>query len=696
MNKSYRIKTELGTNVNKHIKLKLDNNVSSFDILSLNISQRNSYQAFNGDFGVVVGRVIANGGVGIPNAKVSIFIPLDEQDEQNDNIRAIYPYKTPRDKNIDGKRYNLLPRVARRQPDGTFKPRQPFGSFPTKEEFLVNDDLMYVYKKYYKYTTVTNKSGDYMLYGVPVGVQTVHMSVDITDIGQFSMTPQTMVTALGYSPNLFNNNGNTIKPSNDLDDLPNIDTQEISVDVIPFYGDEENFNIGITRQDFRIRAELATSVTIFGSAMTMGSKAVWGDPSFDNQGIKERFARINPGGQIDDKISINEFREGNINTNILYVPNTKTDAEVDDGSYYNSPNDLLLLSPDEYFEFKRNGSFVYIIPCNRKKIITNEVGNLIEVSADNPDGIFTEFVGCFLTQFEDLRTEIQSVYDSDNDYYFDTGFFGGGGVRPTVFRPKIKIPQSVDAFESDVESIATKNWIKKVKRFRGNEFYSIAQFHFISSSQEGNSKYNELRDDPNNNVGLIVAENSDDFFYFFKQTNGETFGRFGLQWLNMNLTYVQNIYAIRGEGEEEESAYESIINEQRTDNFLTDNDDELGGGLRNSALLLRGDINLTDFINIPLADLIKLNSTNDKAVKSDDLNLEGGITQSTFPSGNQRIPVSVSNTIVQFNIDDTNYKTNLIPPVQLNDGKTYDGEAYFYKGKGGADCIRLLFDLEIL
>ena len=52
------------------------------------------------------------------------------------------------------------------------------------------------------------------------------MSVDITDIGKYSMTPASMVQ-LGYPANLFTQTCNKIKPSNDLTDLPNIETQEI-------------------------------------------------------------------------------------------------------------------------------------------------------------------------------------------------------------------------------------------------------------------------------------------------------------------------------------------------------------------------------------------------------------------------------------------------------------------------------------
>src|SRR6056297_1016905 len=161
MNKSYRIKTKVNPNKTSNIKVKLEQEVDQFEILSLKIDQENEYNDFNCNHGVLVGRVIANGGVGIPNAKVSVFIPLSDEDANNPEIVAAYPYKNPRDKNQDGKRYNLLPRVATQNPEtGLFKPPQPFGSFPIKEEFITNPTLLEVYEKYYKYSTVTNQSGD--------------------------------------------------------------------------------------------------------------------------------------------------------------------------------------------------------------------------------------------------------------------------------------------------------------------------------------------------------------------------------------------------------------------------------------------------------------------------------------------------------------------------------------------------------
>ena len=113
MNKSQRIYLSTGDtsneNQDKYIKVKLEQDIDTLEFMSLRLGTADVYQNFNADYGVLVGRVLANGGIGIPNAKISIFIPIDDDDAQNPEIYSFYPYTTPRDKNNDGKRYNLLP-----------------------------------------------------------------------------------------------------------------------------------------------------------------------------------------------------------------------------------------------------------------------------------------------------------------------------------------------------------------------------------------------------------------------------------------------------------------------------------------------------------------------------------------------------------------------------------------------------------
>ena len=107
MGQSYRIRTQLG--INKTINVQLDQEFEQLEILSLKIQQEDVYNRNCADYGVLVGRITANNGFGLPNARVSIFIPIDSVDESNPIISSIYPYKSPSDKNEDGYRYNLLP-----------------------------------------------------------------------------------------------------------------------------------------------------------------------------------------------------------------------------------------------------------------------------------------------------------------------------------------------------------------------------------------------------------------------------------------------------------------------------------------------------------------------------------------------------------------------------------------------------------
>ena len=91
MPKSYRIRTEVG--VDKYINVDLEQDFESLEILSLKILSDDVYTRFCSDYGVIVGRVIVNGGFGIPNAKLSLFIPLSEDDELNPIITELYPYQ---------------------------------------------------------------------------------------------------------------------------------------------------------------------------------------------------------------------------------------------------------------------------------------------------------------------------------------------------------------------------------------------------------------------------------------------------------------------------------------------------------------------------------------------------------------------------------------------------------------------------
>lgn len=259
MGQSYRIRTEIG--VNKTINVQLDQDFEFLEILSLAIQQTDIYIRACADYGVIVGRVTANNGFGIPNARVSVFIPIEQVDESNPIISSIYPYKSPNDINEDGYRYNLLPY------ESSHSGHRATGTLPTRTDALTGSTAVELYDKYYKFTSKTNESGDYMIMGVPVGTHQLVMDVDLSDIGEFSLTPQDLIR-MGRATEA-QVAGNRFRTSSDLNSLPQIVNLTKTLEVAPLWGDQNICQIAINRVDFDLREE--ASIDIQPTAVFMGS-----------------------------------------------------------------------------------------------------------------------------------------------------------------------------------------------------------------------------------------------------------------------------------------------------------------------------------------------------------------------------------------------------------------------------------------
>jgi hypothetical protein len=259
MSKSYRVRTQVG--VDKSVTVNLDQDFDFLEILSLKLSQSEIYVRQCSDYGVIAGRVSVNDGYGIPNAKLSLFVPITAADELNPTISEIYPYKTITDINEDGYRYNLLP----------YKPSFPghsaTGSFPDLEDVLTNPTAIELYDKYYKFTVTTNDSGDFMMFGVPVGSYTILMNLDLSDMGPFSQSPQDLIR-IGLATDS-QVNGTKFQTSENLTTLPQIIFLNKTVEILPLWGEPEICQPSITRTDFDLTAE--AGITIKPTAIFMGS-----------------------------------------------------------------------------------------------------------------------------------------------------------------------------------------------------------------------------------------------------------------------------------------------------------------------------------------------------------------------------------------------------------------------------------------
>jgi hypothetical protein len=259
MSSSYRIRTELG--IDKVIQVKLEQNFDTLELLSLSINPNDTYIRACADYGVIVGRVFCNNGFGLPNAKISIFIALDEADINDTVISTLYPYRTINDVNEDGYKYNLLPYTP------SYTGHIPVGTFPDRNDALTNKSVIQVYDKYFKFVVTTNGSGDFMILGVPPGQHTLFMQVDLSDIGEFSFTPADLIRIGRATESQVN--GAQFKFSENYSELPQIVTISKTVQVAPFYGEQETCDYYIARTDFDLTAE--AQVTISPTAVFMGS-----------------------------------------------------------------------------------------------------------------------------------------------------------------------------------------------------------------------------------------------------------------------------------------------------------------------------------------------------------------------------------------------------------------------------------------
>lgn len=348
-NRVYRIRTKIGNEAPNVVHVPLNQTYDTFEILSLSIGQTNTYKTYKSDYGIIIGRVIANGGFGIENAKVSVFIEVGDDIELKD--RLLYNFTSVNDSDNQGIRYNLLPDYI---DDDCY---QNVGTFPNKRLVLDNQDVIEMFDKYWKYTTTTNHAGDYMIFGIPVGSQTVHTDIDLSDCGVLSQRPRDMM-AKGYNETMFES-PNKFKSSTDLNSLVQIVSQDKGVYVYPYWGDESDGNeeYGITRCDINVDYKFESYAVFMGSIITdKGNNAIGKNcHACDNNGKMEEL--ISGEGKIEmiRKTIDNKVEEFPIMGNRLI-----------DG----------------------DGVWCYQIPMNLDYITTDEFGNLIPT--DNPDkGIAT-------------------------------------------------------------------------------------------------------------------------------------------------------------------------------------------------------------------------------------------------------------------------------------------------------------------
>ena len=445
MNRSYRIHTDILNDKVLNVNMKQD--FEFLEVLSLKLAQKDAYKIHSSNYGVIVGRVLANDAFGIPNAKVSVFIEKDGTDSTD--IENLYPYREVTSKDKNSRRYNLLPDYS---DDECYR---IVGTFPNKRLLLDDDNYLEIYDKYWKFSTVTNNAGDYMIFGVPVGSQTIHIDVDLSDIGILSQKPRDFLYK-GYNINEFDN-ANQFKSSTNLDSLKQIISQNKSTYVYPFWGDSDNGIAAITRCDIDVDYKFEPTCIFMGSivsdneANAIGHKCA---PEVDN-GMNNQL--------IAGEGTIEMIRK-------------TIDGLVEE---YPIQGNRLIDS---------DGVWCYQIPMNLDYIGTDEYGNIIPT--DNPNrGIPTRTQVRFRFSKTDTGEEGHSRHTAKYLVPMNPLFYEGDGKPNGNEKERFVIPKS-DVSGQDYERMYEFGSNTPISCFRDlywNNVYSVK--NYIPKTQVAHRAY---------------------------------------------------------------------------------------------------------------------------------------------------------------------------------------------------------------
>lgn len=477
-NISYRVRTEV--NKDKFVSVNLTEKFDELNILSLKIDTANTYKLHTSKYGCLVGRVLANGGVGIPNAKVSVFISAGTDALTDPVLAYLYPYSNVRDTNKEGLRYNLLPTSV------NDKCHQDIGSFPNKRMVLDDNNVIEIYDKYYKFTTTTNAAGDYMIFGLPTGNNIIHSELDLSDIGILSQKPRDLYYK-GYNETQFENSSQFKKDTN-LDSLTQVISQDDSVYVYPFWGDDEvdaegaESQIKITRNDINISYKFEPTCIFIGSIVA----------DEKSQGFSKKCVPTTRMGKMD-----------RLTTGKGTIEMIRKTPLGDIESFSVQGNDLI----------DGNGTWCYQIPMNLDYVKTDEFGNL--VAAENETvGIPTRASVRFRVSLADYESDaanahlVKMLVPNNPDNITTTIKFpvidGEGNVKLDENNLPLMVDKAVNGYIPDyVFGSETRN--DSFRDLLWNNVYTVKQY--IPRLQKVRTSLSTRRIDRNKNFSGIKAVN---------------------------------------------------------------------------------------------------------------------------------------------------------------------------------------------
>ncbi len=353
---------------------------------------------------------------------------------------------------------------------------------------------------------------------------------------------------------------------------------------------------------------------------------------------------------------------------------------------------MKVLDESQYTIHKKDGEFVFIINCNRRKIIKNEAGDDVVVGDGYSGGIYTEFKGFITLEI------IEDDLSTPNKKYKHV--IGSNNYSVTIFRTKIKIPQHAarnQGFQS--RTAYHKDWSNIHHTFESGKIYSIARFHGLvantSGSQTGTAdegyedsdSKNSLQQDPYWNVGIISSDSDEGNDEYEFPSNGNRSSSssvtlFGNNWLNFSI-HLPNIGYVHTPnfGYMRTNSWFQRYNGGFDDRWTQNNDYLIGETETNSKWYMRSDLQWTDIIEVPESDIKIFNNYNKKGFDSDDEYFDANEFTGDYRNGN---------TSPTWGGDPCPMNGGGVNGNQISSSNSKDPKFYFYKGHDTADSIKFV------
>jgi len=225
------------------LNVKLNRSIDTLDTLNIYNVPFNEGAKFTNDTGVLYGKIeaiqviIDDSGnklrIPIKNASVGIFNPSDE-----------IPSIGSVDQDGNRIRMNLFENLN----SNNITSYGSFQSFLTDTKYSPKDVENDTIPPKYKYTSLTNENGEFVLHGVPVGQQTLMVEIDLLKQG---LEPEEV--ALNFFPY------STLDDPN-VSNIPHLYFNQFPINIVPSWGEIQT---GYTQVDLAIVLDLRKWITYF-------------------------------------------------------------------------------------------------------------------------------------------------------------------------------------------------------------------------------------------------------------------------------------------------------------------------------------------------------------------------------------------------------------------------------------------------